>query len=130
MVFVQVGAQQRSMRCDGGCNAHMPVGAWAFSCESCDTDVCVGCTADGAGGRVEVRVVNGKRAAREEEVQGGGGDKRQRRLGAAPAAEGPAEAAGEGTAAAGGPGEVESQGGEGRGTRRRKAKRKRHSAPS
>ena len=108
----------------------MPVGAWCFSCESCDTDVCVGCTADGAEDRVEVRVVSGKRTVREGEERGGGEEKRQRRLETAPAAVVPAEAAGEEAAAADGPEEVEGQGGEGRGIRSRKAKRKRHSAPS
>ena len=51
----------------------------------CDTDVCVGCTADGAGGRVEVCVVSGRRTVRVEEEQGDGEEKRQRLPEAAPA---------------------------------------------
>ena len=49
------------------------------------SDVCVGCTADGAGGRVEARVVNGRMTVREEEERGGGEEKRQRVPEVAPA---------------------------------------------
>ena len=47
--------------------------------------MCVGCTADGAGGRVEVCVVSGRRTVRVEEEQGGGEEKRQQVPAAAPA---------------------------------------------
>ena len=69
---VTTGHTHHERQCDGPCRRPLCAGAWAYSCESCQQDLCVACPTDGisAEGASPPGRGGGKRPARPVPARG------------------------------------------------------------